>query len=144
MSTNIVSIFEDFDPIVGGTVLVLSRKYKDGFKRVFLTRIMQYKKEGGSAFPRISVRIDRKYMFLLKEFEYDGKTEIYGDKVEMNGDDLKNVMNMGSEWVVINDNKTPMGSFSIEYRPMDFLVKHQENIKGLKAGYPIKFEDGDI
>lgn len=144
MPTNIVSIFEDFDPIVGGTVLVLSRKYRDGFKRVFLTRIMQYKKEGGRTFPKISVKIDRKNMYMLKEIEHDGKTEIWGEKFEMNGDDLKNIMNMGSEWVVINDSKTPMGGYSIEYRPMDFLVKHQENIKGLKTGYPIKFEDGEI
>jgi hypothetical protein len=139
---NLVKLFEDFDPMVGGTVLVLSKKYPDGLKRVFLTRILEYRKEKGTAYPKITVRIDRKNMYLLNELEYDeGKTEIWGDRVEMNGDDLKNVMNMSSEWVVINDNKTPFGQYSIEFAPIKFLEKFQENIKSLKISSGVKFSE---
>ena len=139
---NLVKLFEDFDPMVGGTVLVLSKKYPDGFKRVFLTRILEYRKEKGSVYPKITVRIDKKNMYLLNELEYDeGKTEIWGDRIEMNGDDLKDVMNMSSEWVVINDNKTPFGQYSIEFSPIRFLEKFQENIKSLKTGYGVKFSE---
>jgi hypothetical protein len=128
--------------MVGGTVLVLSKKYPDGFKRVFLTRILEYREDKGSVFPKISVKIDRKNMYLLKEFEYgEGKTEIWGDKFSMNGDDLKNVMNMSSEWIVINDNKTPLGQYSIEITPINFINKFQENIKSLKSGYGVKFSE---
>lgn len=144
MHTNIIKIFEDFNPIIGGTVLILSRKYKDGYKRLFLTRVLQYKKEDSNMFPKISVRVDKENMYLLKEFKDNDNIEIYGDKFNMNGDDLKNIMNMNSDWIIINNNKTPLGSYSIEFKPMDFLIKNQESIKSIKDSYKIKFDDGII
>lgn len=139
----LVKIFEEFNPNVGGLVLLVTKPYKDGHSRLFVSSIiewMEYPPKSDSGWKPIRVRIDKYHIYHLREVG----DQIYGYKVDMTQEEMSKVFGMSTEYIYLNDNKTPLWQSTIKMRPNDLLKTYKDMLKPLVLSHNIVYKGGKI
>ena len=108
------SVSDNPFPIENGCVLILSKPYEDGLKRVFLGIINRVRGEQKVNF--------EKTFYIVKE--YPGGI-IWPDKAG----DIRHALNMKSTGLELNEKKTPLWWISCNLPKNQFFRNHQSEIK---------------
>ena len=132
----LIKLFEDYNPKEGGCVFILTNKYDDGYKRIYVSPITNYIK-GDNGMDK--VKINPENMILIKK---EGGSFI-GKSFNMSPYYLKLVLNMNSEWITLNNNKTPFWRSSIDINLKDFIKKYKVMLNDLTS-QGVVFKSGKI
>lgn len=107
-------------PIEGCCVIILSKPYPDKLKRVFMGIIDKVINEKKVIFiPQY---------FCVKEYP-NGK--IWYEKVNLGLDGRKKYLNMSTDALVLNQNKTPLWEESSQLNKEKFFTQYQDKLKEL-------------
>lgn len=135
----LIKIFDQFNPYIGGLVLLVTKPYKDGYSRLFVTSIiewMEYPPKSDSKWKPIRVRINKHHIYHLREVE----GQIYGYKVDMTQEDMSRVFGMNNEYIYLNDNKTPLWQSTIKMKASELLTTYKDMLKPLILSHNVVFK----
>ncbi len=107
-------------PIIGGVVLLLSNPFENGYRKIYMAIIKNI----------LDVNINKVELFtqyyVLKEYFGD---KIMPETVGFHEGDRERILNMKSNAIVLNDNKTPIWRVSSILNKKDFFNNCQNSIK---------------
>ena len=111
-----------------GIVLIISNKFPDGFKRIYMSTINRI----GDETEFVKVDLNTQY-YILKE-HLVGK--IMPEKVlPLNNIKLKQILNMDSNSLYLNKNKTPYWQITYKLSIVELFGKYQNILKDILNEY---------
>ena len=112
------------NPIEGGVVLILSKPFPDGNKKLIM-RIIDKVRDVESG---ISVNL-KSDLFILKEFDNGA---IMPEGLYLTDEQRMNLLGMKSNSLFLNRNKTPLWTTSTSMNPKQFFKNYQDALHQLR------------